>query len=119
MCAFPIAGPRSRRQFLGSAATAGALLLPSAPAFGEEKKEQGEEDISTNEDLMREHGILKRVLIAYDEIIRRIRAGQDFPPDTVTGGATSFANSSRSITKSWKKTTCSRASARPASWSTW
>jgi hemerythrin-like domain-containing protein len=77
----------SRREFLGSAAAAGTLLLPSAVAFADEKKE-GEEDVSTNEDLMREHGILKRVLLAYDEIIRRIRARQDFPPETVTEGAT-------------------------------
>ena len=46
------------------------------------------EEVSTNEDLMREHGILKRVLLAYGEIIRRIRAKQDFPPQTVTDGAT-------------------------------
>jgi len=87
MCPFPPTVRPSRREFLGSAAAAGALLLPS-PAFSEAKKEQGEDDISTNEDLMREHGILKRVLLAYDEIIRRIRAGHDFPPDTVTDGAT-------------------------------
>jgi hemerythrin-like domain-containing protein len=30
---------------------------------------------------------LKRVLLAYDEIIRRIHANQDFPPQAVTDGA--------------------------------
>jgi hemerythrin-like domain-containing protein len=74
----------SRRAFFGAAA--GSLLLSSTLAFAEKEKE-GEEDVSTNEDLMREHGILKRVLIAYDDIIRRIRAGQDFPPDAVKEGA--------------------------------
>jgi hemerythrin-like domain-containing protein len=66
----------------------GAALLPTAPliAYAEEKK-QGE-DVSTNEDLMREHGILKRVLLAYDEIVHRIHTRQDFPPDAVTQGAT-------------------------------
>ncbi len=80
----------SRRRFLGAAIpTGGAVLLAGAPAFaGQEKHEEGEEDVSTNEDLMREHGILKRVLIAYDEIIRRTRGGQDFPPEAVTDGAT-------------------------------
>ncbi len=81
----------SRRAFLGSAIPAGAVvLLPRAPALAlqEKKPEEGEEDVSTNEDLMREHGILKRVLLAYDEIIRRIRARKDFPPQTVTDGAT-------------------------------
>src|SRR5215469_11787420 len=75
----------TRRAFLSAAA--GGLFLPSTLALADEK-EEGEEDVSTNEDLMREHGILKRVLIAYDEIIRRIRAGQDFPPQAVTDGAT-------------------------------
>jgi len=86
----PTLATRSRREFLGSAVAAGALLLPSAGAFAadEEKEEEEEEDVSTNEDLMREHGILKRVLLAYDEVIRRIRAGQDFPPQAVSDGAT-------------------------------
>ena len=66
---------------------AGSLFLPLSAALADDEKE-GEENVSTNEDLMREHGILKRVLIAYDEIIRRVRAGQDFPPQAVTEGAT-------------------------------
>ena len=65
---------------VGFAATA----LP-APLFA--KKEKEEEGVSTNEDLMREHGILKRVLLCYDEVIRRIRAKQYFPPQAVTDGA--------------------------------
>ena len=77
----------SRRELLHSALAASALVLPSGFALADEDKE-GEEDVSTNEDLMREHGILKRVLIAYDEIIRRIRANQEFPPQAVTEGAT-------------------------------
>ncbi len=81
----------SRREFLGSVLPAGSVvLLPGVQAFaGQEKKPKaGEEDVSTNEDLMREHGILKRVLLAYDEVIRRIRSGREFPADTVTAGAT-------------------------------
>jgi hemerythrin-like domain-containing protein len=80
----------SRREFLLSAVPAGGVvLLSGTEAIALEKKtEEGEENVSTNEDLMREHGILKRVLLAYDEIIRRIRAKQDFPPNAVTEGAT-------------------------------
>jgi hemerythrin-like domain-containing protein len=80
----------SRREFLLSAVPAGGVvLLSGTEAIALEKKtEEGEENVSTNEDLMREHGILKRVLLAYDEIIRRIRAKQDFPPNSVTEGAT-------------------------------
>jgi len=76
----------TRRRFVRALPTLGtAAVLVSAPLFGQEKEE---EEVSTNEDLMREHGILKRVLLAYDEIIRRIRANKDFPPQTVTDGAT-------------------------------
>src|SRR6516162_2757118 len=81
----------ARRNFLTtSASAAGLILLPASTLLADEKKKQGggDEDVSTNEDLMREHGILKRVLLAYDEVIRRIRTGRDFPPDTLITGAT-------------------------------
>src|SRR5205807_6924828 len=62
--------------------------------FAQHKKKavEGEENVSTNEDLMREHGILKRVLLIYDEFIRRIRSNQDFPPQAVTDGAKIIRN---------------------------
>lgn len=81
----------SRREFLRTVVPASGVVLLSgteAIALQEKKKEEGEENVSTNEDLMREHGILKRVLLAYDEIIRRIHTKQDFPPHAVTAGAT-------------------------------
>lgn len=37
------------------------------------------EEVSANEDLMREHGILNRLLLIYQEIARRIEKKQDFP----------------------------------------
>jgi hemerythrin-like domain-containing protein len=78
----------SRREFLSSTVPAAAMLIPDAVAFAAPtKKDEDDEDVSTNEDLMREHGILKRVLLAYGEVILRIRGGRDFPPDTVTAGA--------------------------------
>jgi hemerythrin-like domain-containing protein len=82
----------SRRSFLTSAMPAGGAVLFSGNQviIAQEGKKQGggEEGVSTNEDLMREHGILKRVLLAYEEIIRRIHARQDFPPQAVLNGAT-------------------------------
>jgi len=39
------------------------------PAQG---KEEEDEDVSANEDLMREHGVLNRILLIYDEAGRRI-----------------------------------------------
>jgi len=46
-----------------------------------------DEDVSPAEDLMREHGVLKRVLLIYREMIRRIDSKQDFPPETLQSSA--------------------------------
>ena len=43
------------------------------------EEEEGEGDIGPVEDLMREHGVLRRVLLIYEEGLRRIAARQDFP----------------------------------------
>ncbi len=72
------------------AGAAVAAVLPTA-GFAQETKKKGKEkeegEVSTNEDLMREHGVLKRVLLAYGEVVRRIRSNQDFSAETVTDGA--------------------------------
>ena len=47
-------------------------------------KEKHEEEVSPAEDLMREHGVLKRVLLIYREGIRRIDAKQELPPDVMS-----------------------------------
>ena len=85
----------TRRNFLAGAPWLGTAVVgaAAAPALlaeqkqGKEQKGKGEEEVSTNEDLMREHGVLKRVLLVYDEVSRRIRAKSDFPPQTVTDSA--------------------------------
>jgi len=80
---------QTRRQFVRALPLLGSVgVLGSTTSLLAEQKTEEEEEVSTNEDLMREHGILKRVLLAYDEIIRRIRSRQDFPAQTVTDGAT-------------------------------
>ena len=68
-----------------AAAVLPAKLLAQKTA-GQERHEQYY-DVSTNENLMRQHGILKRVLLMYDEVIRRIDARQDFPTQTVIDSA--------------------------------
>jgi hemerythrin-like domain-containing protein len=80
----------TRRQFVRTVPVMGVLALAAMPEslIAQHKQKSEDEGVSTNEDLMREHGILKRVLLAYDEIIRRIRAKQDFPPQAVTDGGT-------------------------------
>src|SRR5713226_2456966 len=86
----------SRRNFLfGTSAVAGSTLaMPfstlaeqKAPKKAAKKKEETEEDVSTNEDLMREHGVLNRVLLIYDETIRRIQANEKFDAAVLTKSA--------------------------------
>ena len=86
----------SRRQLIigGSAILTSGLTLPLA-SFAQAKtetkagprKEEGEEEVSTNEDLMREHGVLNRVLLIYEEAERRIAAKQQFDPAIVGNAA--------------------------------
>jgi hemerythrin-like domain-containing protein len=67
---------------VGAVAASGTILRP---AVAEEEGE--EEDVAPAEDLMREHGVLKRILLVYDEIRERIASGKDYPPEAVTGSA--------------------------------
>ena len=50
-----------------------ALLAAGKPA----KNKKKEPDISPTEDLMREHGLLNRVLLVYEECARRLEAGEE------------------------------------------
>ena len=77
-----------RRDFLSKGLNAGlALPLVFDQRGGAKKKEEGDEDVAPPEDLMREHGVLKRVMLVYDEAIRRIEARQDMPPQAIRDGA--------------------------------
>src|SRR5262249_36327190 len=76
-----------RREFLlitsGTIAAAGTLAIP-LQADGKElddKKKKDEAEISAPEDLMREHGGLNRILLVYEEGLRRLRAKEDVPPE--------------------------------------
>ena len=77
-----------RRSFLHASGkfAAAAAVLPAtllAQKTSEQEQHGQDDEVSANERLMREHGILKRVLVIYDEVIRRIEAKQDFPRQTV------------------------------------
>jgi hemerythrin-like domain-containing protein len=79
-----------RRRFLSTAAlaTAGmALDLFGTRASAEEKEEEEEEGIPPTEDLMREHGVLRRILGVYEEGARRIHAGQKAEPQVLNAAA--------------------------------
>jgi hemerythrin-like domain-containing protein len=75
---------RLRREFLVSTAVAvGATVLgPLARASGARAThKESEEEISAPEDLMREHGMLDRILLVYEEGLRRLRANAEAAAD--------------------------------------
>ena len=80
-----------RRVFLRSGIIlGGATLIGRGPLRGAENEKQSEEkeiEVGPPEDLMREHGVLKRVLLIYGEALRRLDAKQDFPPDALADAA--------------------------------
>src|SRR5262249_45745909 len=64
---------------------AGGLAARSVLAAPPPKEE--EEEVAPAEDLMREHGILKRILLVYDEVGARIAGKKAFPAAAVTDSA--------------------------------
>jgi len=84
------ASNRSRRGFLYVATAAGISIAGSACLAQEDKDKKPNkpaEEVSPPEDLMREHGVLKRVMLVYEEIVRRFDAKQDFPPEALADAA--------------------------------
>jgi hemerythrin-like domain-containing protein len=83
--------PSNRRAFLRSGIIfTGTVLASSAVLRGAETKKKDEEkeiEVGPPEDLMREHGVLKRVLLIYGEVLRRIDAKQDFSPEALADAA--------------------------------
>ena len=78
----------SRRAFLRSGIIIGTSAIAGLhfAAAAEPQKAQ-EEEVAPPEDLMREHGVLKRVLLVYAEVLRRMDAKQDFPPEALADAA--------------------------------
>src|SRR5206468_2708401 len=78
----------SRRRFLkaGGIFIAASGISAAANLFGKEE-EKKENEVSPPEDLMREHGVLKRILLIYGEAIRRIDSKEDLPPEPLADSA--------------------------------
>src|SRR5438552_6368215 len=77
-----------RRQFLAAAGALGiAVLAPSSSVLGDDEKDKKnqkgkeEEEVSAPEDLMREHGVLNRILLIYEQGLKRLRSKEEVPPD--------------------------------------
>lgn len=88
----------TRRRFL----TRSSVLLAASAVSGplrvlaqeksqpdKEKKSADDtaEEVSPAEDLMREHGVLDRILLIYGEVLIRLHEGQTVPPEVLTSGA--------------------------------
>jgi len=82
----------NRRNFLqkGMVFTSAVLLGGTGLLFSCKDKDDEEDEISPGEDLMREHGVLNRILLIYDHIIVQLDKGVDFPMDTLVDSATAI-----------------------------
>ena len=83
--------PSTRRSFLRSTSIAGAGLL-SPFALAQQKpedkgKDKGDEKISPAEDLMREHGVLNRILLIYDEHLKMLAEKHPFDGSILASAA--------------------------------
>lgn len=82
---------RNRRHFMAETAAigVGTLALSCSPAHGKDDEHENDEgEISAAEDLMREHGVLNRILLVYEEGLRRLREKEDISPDVFSTTAT-------------------------------
>ena len=78
----------SRRRFLClTGSLAAGIALPAIPptvlAAGKKEGKEKESEVNPVEDLMREHGVLRRVLLIYEEMISRISGAKVLPPDVI------------------------------------
>jgi hypothetical protein len=65
-------------------AVAAAGATGTAWARAEKAKGKGkEEDIGPGEDLMREHGVLRRVLLVHAELLRALQGGKEINPQVL------------------------------------
>ena len=87
-----------RRTFLiqASAAITSTLALPLSALAQQKtaqkpkprrKPQEAEEEVSTNEDLMREHGVLNRILLIYDAALHKLQANEKFDPAIISKSA--------------------------------
>lgn len=79
----------SRRRFLHHAGGAGLLLglAGCAREGGKDAEQQGHGRVCAGEDLMREHGVLNRILLIYEEAVRRLRTGEELDAAEVAASA--------------------------------
>lgn len=74
-----------RRVFIarGSAMLAAAALLPGAAWGVPAAPEEGGAEVTAMEELMREHGVLSRLLLMYEKILDDLTAEREVAPETL------------------------------------
>jgi hemerythrin-like domain-containing protein len=83
-----ISGPApSGRRALLHLGLAGALVL-APPALARDNRKKTDEAISPPEDLMREHAVLDRLMLVYENGLRRANQGEDIDPAVFVQSAT-------------------------------
>lgn len=80
---------RIRRRQLVQALPAAALLVGATGSRAQGAKKE-EKEVEAAEDLMREHGVLRRTLLAYSAAAQRLRNGNDVPAKALAQAATLF-----------------------------
>jgi len=85
--------PMRRRSFLQNSIIGAGCLLPGMllaqqrPAHNEHEEQNEAEDISPAEDLMREHGLLNRILLIYDHHVHLLSAKKPFDGSILVSSA--------------------------------
>jgi hemerythrin-like domain-containing protein len=71
----------------GASGCSGASSSAAAGAARPGDKPGDDDEVTPVEDLMREHGVLRRVMYLYDDAIQRLGGGREVPLDALAGGA--------------------------------
>ena len=77
----------SRRRFLYLTGSLAAGIAVPVLAAGKKEGKEKESEVNPVEDLMREHGILRRVLLIYEEAISRVKGLQKLPSGVIADSA--------------------------------
>jgi hemerythrin-like domain-containing protein len=72
---------------VAGAAVASPLFCLTQARSEQKNGERAKAEVSPPEDLMREHGVLRRILLIYEDIQGRLNDGKEFPPESLSRAA--------------------------------
>ena len=76
-----------RREFLRKGTLLVTLAGIATPSFVAGCNEAGEDEVTPAEDLMREHGVLNRIMLIYDTCHQKLTSGEWFPVEALQKSA--------------------------------